>query len=76
MNRWLSGVLGRATAPQNTDEERVGGINRAYSWFRRLGDALGGQVRQFKRSNPRAYRVLRPVLAVMVLVLLYRWIFG
>ncbi|MCY1401399.1 Aspartyl/Asparaginyl beta-hydroxylase [compost metagenome] len=76
VNRWLSGVLGRATAPQNTDEERVGGINRAYSWFRRLGDALGGQVRQFKRSNPRAYRVLRPVLAVMVLVLLYRWIFG
>ncbi|MCY1284540.1 Aspartyl/Asparaginyl beta-hydroxylase [compost metagenome] len=76
VNRWLSGVLGRATAPQNTDEERVGGINRAYSWFRRLGDALGGQVRQFKRSNPRAYRVLRPVLAVMVLAMLYRWIFG
>ncbi|MNZ97337.1 Aspartyl/Asparaginyl beta-hydroxylase [compost metagenome] len=76
INRWVSGILGRATAPQNTDGERVGGINRAYAWFKRVGDVVGSRVKQFKRRHPKTYRVLRPVLAVIVLVAMYRWIFG
>ncbi|WP_277051596.1 aspartyl/asparaginyl beta-hydroxylase domain-containing protein [Zestomonas thermotolerans] len=74
LNRWVSGVLGRATAPQNVEGERVGAINRAYGLFKRIGDRLGSQVRRFKRRFPRAYRVLKPVLAILLLVLLYRWI--
>lgn len=76
INRWISGVLGRATAPQNVEGERVGSINRAYGGFKRIGNAIGSRVRQFKRANPTAYRVLRPVLAVALGVLLFRWITG
>jgi beta-hydroxylase len=76
INRWVSGWLGRATAPQNLDDERVGGINQAYAFSKRFSDRFSGNVKQFKRNNPKAYRVLRPVLAVVVLTLLGYWLFG
>lgn len=75
INRQVSAFLGRATAPQNTDDERVGGINQAYAWSKRFSNKISGHVKQFKRANPKAYRVLRPVLAVVVAYLLYRWLF-
>ncbi len=73
LNRWISGILGRATAPQNVEGERVGSINQAYSVAIRGGNAIGAQVKRFKRAYPKAYRILRPVLAVILLVILYRW---
>jgi beta-hydroxylase len=76
INRWVSGFLGRATAPQNLDDERVGGINQAYAWSKNFGDSFSGGIKQWKRRNPRAYRVMRPVLAVVVLTLLGYWLFG
>jgi beta-hydroxylase len=76
INRSVSAFLGRATAPQNLDDERVGGINQAYAWSKRFSDGFSGKVKQFKRSNPKAYRILRPVLAVIVLTLLGYWLFG
>jgi beta-hydroxylase len=76
INRWVSGWLGRATAPQNLDDERVGGINQAYAWSKRFSDGFSGKVKQFKRKNPKAYRILRPVLAVAVLTLLGYWLFA
>ncbi|MGE8322154.1 MAG: aspartyl beta-hydroxylase, partial [Pseudomonas sp.] len=75
INRKVSAFLGRATAPQNTDDERVGGINQAYAWSKRFSNKVSGQVKQFKRANPKAYRVLRPVLAAAVVYLLYHWLF-
>ncbi|GAB5347303.1 hypothetical protein PFUM301598_57820 [Pseudomonas fluorescens] len=37
-------------------------------------------VKQWKRKHPKAYRIARPVLAVivlvLVLVLLWKWLFG
>ena len=60
---------------RNTDDERVGGINQAYAWSKRFSSVISGQVKQFKRANPKAYQVLRPVLAVVVAYLLYRWLF-
>jgi beta-hydroxylase len=76
LNRRVSALLGRATAPQNLDDERVGGINQAYAWSKRFSDKTSGVVKQWKRRNPKAYRVLRPVLAVVVLTLLGYWLFG
>jgi beta-hydroxylase len=76
INRSISAWLGRATAPQNLDDERVGGINRAYAWSKNSSDRFSGVVKQWKRRNPKAYRVLRPVLAVVVLTLLGYWLFG
>ena len=76
INRWLSGLLGRATAPQNLDDERVGGINQAYAWSKNSSDKVSGVVKRWKRRNPKAYRVLRPVLAVVVLTLLGYWLFA
>ncbi len=73
-NRWISGVLGRATAPQNVEGERVGGINRAYGGFKRVGNAIGGQVKRLKRRSPRAYKILKPLLAIGLLTLLGWWI--
>jgi beta-hydroxylase len=75
INRQVSAFLGRATAPQNTDDERVGGINQAYAWSKRFSNKISTHVKQFKRANPKAYRVLRPVLAVVVAYALYRWLF-
>jgi len=76
INRSVSAFLGRATAPQNTDDERVGGINQAYAFSKRFSNGISGKVKQFKRANPKAYRILRPVLAVVVLTLLGYWLFG
>ena len=76
INRSVSAFLGRATAPQNLDDERVGGINQAYAFSKRFSDGFSGKVKQFKRRNPKAYRVARPVLAVLVLTLLGYWLFG
>jgi beta-hydroxylase len=76
INRWVSGWLGRATAPQNLDDERVGGINQAYAWSKRFSDRSSGVVKQWKRRHPKLYRVLRPVLAAVVLTLLGYWLFG
>ncbi len=53
VNRRVSAFLGRATAPQNVEGERVGGINQAYSVLIRLGDAVGSKVKVFKRAIPR-----------------------
>ena len=75
INRWVSKQLGRATAPQNLDDERVGGINQAYAWSKTFSDKFSGQVKQWKRKHPKAYRIARPVLAVVVLVLLWKWLF-
>ncbi|MCU1716747.1 aspartyl/asparaginyl beta-hydroxylase domain-containing protein [Pseudomonas sp. 5P_3.1_Bac2] len=74
-NRWMSALLGRATAPQNVEGEQVGSINQAYSQAIRVGDWFGSHVKRFKRANPKGYRIMRVVLAVLLLVLLYRWIF-
>ena len=76
INRWVSAQLGKATAPQNTDDERVGGINKAYAWSKTFSDRFSGVVKQWKRRHPKLYRVARPVLAVIVLVLLARWLCG
>ena len=76
INRWVSAQLGKATAPQNLDDERVGGINKAYAWSKTFSDRFSGVVKQWKRRNPKLYRIARPVLAVIVLVLLGRWLFG
>jgi len=76
INRVVSAVLGRATAPQNLDGERVGGINQAYAWSKNASDKISGAVKQWKRRFPKVYRALRPVLAVVVLTLLGYWLFG
>nr|WP_316251564.1 hypothetical protein [Pseudomonas fluorescens] len=33
-------------------------------------------VTQWKRKHPKAYRIALPLLAVIVLVLLWNWLFG
>lgn len=76
INRWVSHALGRATAPQNVDGERVGGINRAYAALHRWGQGSGDHLRGWKRRHPRAYRVLKPVLAAAVAALLVVWWLG
>jgi beta-hydroxylase len=76
VNKAVSDFLGRATAPQNTDDERVGGINQAYAYSKRFSNGFSAKVKAFKRSNPKAYRVLRPVLAVVVFTALGYWLFG
>lgn len=73
-NRWISGVLGRATAPQNVEGECVGAINRAYGGFKRLGNVIGGQVKRVKRHSPRTYKVLKSILAIALLTLVIGWI--
>ncbi|MBD1550680.1 aspartyl/asparaginyl beta-hydroxylase domain-containing protein [Pseudomonas typographi] len=76
LNRRVSAFLGRATAPQNLDDERVGGINQAYAWSKRSSDRISGHVKQFKRKYPKGYRIARPVLAVLVFTLVGYWLFG
>lgn len=76
INRSVSAFLGRATAPQNLDDERVGGINQAYAWSKRFSDGFSGKVKQFKRKHPKGYRIARPVLAIAVAALLGYWLFG
>ncbi len=76
INCWISGLLGRATAPQNLAHERVGGINQAYAWSKQFSDRFSGAIKQCKRRHPKAYRVMRPVLAIGVLGLLGHWLLG
>jgi beta-hydroxylase len=76
VNKAVSDFLGRATAPQNTDDERVGGINQAYAFSKRFSNGFSAKVKAFKRRNPKAYRVLRPVLAILVFTALGYWLFG
>jgi beta-hydroxylase len=76
VNRWMSGVLGRSTAPQNVEGERVGGVNRAYGLFKQGGDVIGNRVKRFKRRFRKAYRVAKPLLAVVLIVLIARWMFA
>jgi beta-hydroxylase len=76
INRWISSLLGRATAPQNLADERVGGINQAYAWSKQFSDRSSGAIKQWKRRHPKVYRVMRPVLAIGVLTLLAHWLLG
>ncbi|MNI62440.1 Aspartyl/Asparaginyl beta-hydroxylase [compost metagenome] len=76
INRWISRLLGRATAPQNLADERVGGINQAYAWSKQFSDRFSGLVKQWKRRHPKAYRAMRPILAIGVLGLLGHWLIG
>jgi len=76
INRSISAFLGRATAPQNLDDERVGGINQAYAYSKRFSSSFSSGVKKFKRRYPKGYRIMRPVLAVIVLTLLGYWLFG
>ena len=69
-------LAGSRHCTQNLDDERVGGINQVYAWSKSSSDKFSGVVKQWKRRNPKAYRVLRPVLAVVVLTLLGYWLFG
>jgi beta-hydroxylase len=76
INRWISGVLGRATAPQNMEGERVGVINRAYGRIKRGGNVFGAHFKQFKRRHRQAYQVLRVILLLAVVLGLWRWLIG
>ena len=59
-NRWLGGVLGRATATDNVGGERVGLVNRLYAF----ADRMGERRKRFKRAFPRGYRFTRIALAL------------
>jgi beta-hydroxylase len=62
-NRWLGGVLGRATATQNTADERVGLVNRLYALAHRMGERR----KRFKRAAPRTYQITRIALALALI---------
>lgn len=76
LNRRVSAWLGRATAPQNVEGERVGAINRAYAKVIGIGDAIGKPVKRFKRANPKAYKIGRVVLAAALGLALINAVFG
>jgi len=63
VNRAVSRLLGRATAAQNTPDEKVGAINRAFALAHRAGEAR----KRFKRANPRLYRYGRVALVLALL---------
>lgn len=69
INRGVSSLLGRATATQNLEHERVGVVNRLYGF----AHAVGVQRKRFKRATPLGYRATKIVLAALVLYLLWRW---
>jgi len=54
----------------------VGGINQAYAWSKQFSDRFSGLVKQWKRRHPKAYRAMRPILAIGVLGLLGHWLIG
>jgi beta-hydroxylase len=62
INRFVGGVLGRATATQNIASEHVGAVNRLYGLAHRAGE----QRKKFKRRFPLGYRVTRIALVVLV----------
>jgi beta-hydroxylase len=62
LNRFVSGVLGRATATQNVGGEKVGAVNRLYAFAHRMGE----QRKRFKRAFPRGYKLSRVALALVL----------
>lgn len=63
LNRAVSGLLGRATATQNLDSDRVGVVNRLYGgvhWLKQRARAL-------KQFNRTLYKVLKLGLIVALL---------
>jgi beta-hydroxylase len=62
-NRWIGGVLGRATAAQNIATEQVGVVNRLNAVAHRIGE----QRKRFKRASPLGYKLTRIVLVLVVL---------
>ncbi len=63
INRFVSRVLGQATATQNVGGERVGLVNRLYAF----ADAVGVQRKRFKRRFPLGYKATRIVLVLALL---------
>jgi beta-hydroxylase len=64
INRFVSGVLGRATATQNVATERVGAVNRLYGFAHRLGE----HKKAFKRRYPNGYKFGRYTLILLIVV--------
>ena len=62
INRFMSRVLGQATATQNVETERVGAVNRLYGFAHRVGE----RKKAFKRRHPRTYRYGRYALILLV----------
>ena len=62
INRVVSRVLGRATATQNVETERVGAVNRLYGFAHRVGE----RKKAFKRRHPLGYKIARYALIVLV----------
>jgi len=63
INRFMSRVLGQATATQNVETERVGAVNRLYGFAHRMGE----RKKAFKRRHPRTYRYGRYALILLVI---------
>ncbi|GAA0711446.1 aspartyl/asparaginyl beta-hydroxylase domain-containing protein [Dokdonella soli] len=71
INRFVSRVLGQATAAQNVTTEKVGVVNRLNAFAHRVGK----QRKRFKRASPFGYRLARIALIALVLGwLLLPWI--
>jgi beta-hydroxylase len=71
INRFVSRVLGRATAAQNLATEQVGIVNRLNGIAHRVGE----QRKKFKRAAPMAYRLIRVAAIVAMLAwLLLPWL--
>jgi beta-hydroxylase len=62
VNRFVSRVLGQATATQNVATEHVGAVNRLYGFAHRIGE----RKKAFKRRHPRTYRYGRYALILLV----------
>uniref|UniRef100_A0A0U1PAL2 Aspartyl beta-hydroxylase n=1 Tax=Mizugakiibacter sediminis TaxID=1475481 RepID=A0A0U1PAL2_9GAMM len=60
LNRWIGGLLGRATATQNLDSDRVGVVNRVYGFAHTVGEYR----KRLKRANKPLYHALRLALAL------------
>ena len=62
INRFVSRVLGHATATQNVATERVGAVNRLYGFAHRVGE----RKKAFKRRHPLGYKLARYALILLV----------
>lgn len=67
VNRAVSRVLGRATAAQNIDTDRLGVVNRLYTGVHRLKQLA----RRLKHFNRPLYKVLKVALILAVLYLVF-----
>ncbi len=63
INRFVGGVLGRATAAQNIASEQVGVVNRLNAVAHRIGE----QRKRFKRASPLGYKLTRIALVLVVI---------